>query len=295
MNTELLDFYATDGVLNNGFINKTNSKKVIIATHGMSSNCFKLREKVIAQKAIENGIDFFGYNNRGSELVKYVKKNVDGKEIKTLGGTSYEDPIESYCDIKGAILKVVDMGYTEIYLEGHSLGSTKVIYTYNRLKKENSELLKYIKGIVLLSLIDIPKVLKIYLNKNFVNILELAENKEKQNDLLSLMPEGSFIHPVSIKTFLRYAKYNTDINFAQYSNLEYNYEELNNVDVPIFMRWGNSNEMIEQSADKLVSLLNEKIVNKNKDINYIDGADHGYTGKEEIVATQIINFLKNIN
>lgn len=292
MNTEIISFEATDGVLNDGYIINNNSKKIIISVHGMSSNCFKERDKIISEKAFENGFAYMAFNNRGSELVKYIRKNVDNKQIKLLGGTSFEDPIEAYHDIKGAILKAIELGYNEIYLQGHSLGTTKIVYTYNKLKEENSELVKNIKGIVLLSLIDIPRTLKIFLNKNYENILKFAEDKELNDELLSLMPNGSFIHPISVKTFLRYSKYNKEINFAQYNNKEYNYKELNNIDVPLFMRWGNSNEMIEQPADELVKLLNEKITNKNKDINFVDGADHGYTGKEEILASQIINFIK---
>lgn len=292
MNTEIISFEATDGVLNDGYIINNNSKKIIISVHGMSSNCFKERDKIISEKAFENGFAYMAFNNRGSELVKYIRKNLENKQVKLLGGTTYEDPIESYHDIKGAILKAIELGYNEIYLQGHSLGTTKIVYTYNKLKEENSELVKNIKGIVLLSLIDIPRTLKIFLNKNFENTLKFAEDKESNEELLSLMPNGSFIHPISIKTFLRYGKYNKEINFAQYSNKEYNYKELNNIDIPLFMRWGNSNEMIEQPADELVKMLNEKITNKNKDINFIDGADHGYTGKEEILASQIINFIK---
>ena len=41
--------------------------------------------------------------------------------------------------------------------------------------------------------------------------------------------------------------------------------------------------------------MNDKIKNENKDIDYIDGADHGYHEKEEILAEQIKTFLnKNI-
>lgn len=292
MNTEIINFEATDGVLNDGYIINNNSKKIIISIHGMSSNCFKERDKVICEKAFENGFAYMAFNNRGSELVKYIRKNENNKQIKLLGGTTYEDPLEGYHDIKGAILKAIELGYEDIYLQGHSLGTTKIVYTYNKLKEENSELIKYIKGIILLSLVDIPRTLKIFLNTNFENILNYAEDKETKNEILSLMPSGSFIHPISVKTFLRYSKYNKEINFAQYSNKDYNFKELNNIDVPLFMRWGNSNEMIEQEADKLVEILNEKIINKNKDINFIDGADHGYTGKEDILASQIINFIK---
>lgn len=292
MNIEIINFKATDGIENDGYIINNDSKKIIISVHGMSSNCFKERDKAISKKVFENGFAYFAFNNRGSELVKYIRKTIDEKQIKLLGGTTYEDPIESYHDIKGAILKAIELGYKDIYLQGHSLGTTKIVYTYNKLKSENSELIKHIKGIILLSLIDIPKTLKIFLNTNYESIFKFAEDKESKNELLDLMPNGSFIHPISVKTFLRYAKYNKEIDFAQYSNKEYNFKELNNIDVPLFMRWGNSNEMIEQQADSLAEMLNHKIINKNKDINFIDGADHGYTGKEELLASQIINFIK---
>lgn len=294
MNTEIINFKATDGIENDGYIINNNSKKIIISVHGMSSNCFKERDRVISRKAFENGFAYFAFNNRGSELVKYIRKNEDNKQIKLLGGTTYEDPQESYYDIKGTILKAIELGYEDIYLQGHSLGTTKIIYTYNKLKNENSELVKHIKGIILLSLVDIPRTLKIFLNTNYECILKFAEDKENKNELLDLMPSGSFIHPISVKTFLRYAKYNKEIDFAQYSNKDYNFEELNNIDVPLFMRWGNSNEMIEQDAKSLVEMLNRKIINKNKDINFIDGADHGYTGKEDVLSTEIINFLNNL-
>ena len=58
------------------------------------------------------------------------------------------------------------------------------------------------------------------------------------------------------------------------------------------MRWKNNNKMILQPADKKKKKMNKKIHNKNKDINYIDGADHGYTDKEEMLAEQIIDFIK---
>lgn len=292
MNTEIINFKATDGVINDGYIINNNSKKIIISIHGMSSNCFKERDKFISKKAFENGFAYMGFNNRGSELVKYIRKDTGEKQIKSFGGTTYEDPLEAYYDIKGAILKAIELGYNQIYLQGHSLGTTKIVYTYNKLKNENSELFEKIKGIILLSLIDIPRTLQIFLNENFEKVLKYAEEKESKKEYLELMPNGSFIHQVSVNTFLRYAKYNSEIDFAQYSNKNYNFEELNNIKVPLFMRWGNSNEMIEQDAKILVEILNKKIINKNKDINYIDDADHGYTGKEEILANQIINFIK---
>ena len=293
---ERVDFLATDGIQLNGFIYKNKIKetsKIILAVHGMSSNCLKTRDDIIAKKANENEIDYFCFNNRGSELVKYIRRKISDKKEKFLGGTTYEDVLEGYEDIVGAILKLKELGYNEIYMQGHSLGCTKIVYTYNELKQDNDEILKNIKGIILLSLIDIPATLKIYLRDKYNTYIDLAEEKEKAGLKNELMPKDAFIHPISVKSFLRYARDNKEIDFARYSE-DNEFEILNNIEIPIMMRWGNSNEMIMQQADELVKMMNEKIKNNKKDIDYINGADHGYTEKEEILAEQIINFIKNI-
>lgn len=292
---EQINFLATDGVELTGFLHKTreNTKKIILAVHGMSSNCFKERDTIIAKKANEANIDYFCFNNRGSELCKYINKKIDGKKAKTLGGTSYEDVLDGYEDIVGAILKLKELEYEDIYIQGHSLGSTKTVYTYHELKEDEDELLKNIKGIILLSLIDISKTLQIYLRDKFSTYVKLAEEKESTGLGLELMPRDAFIHPISAKSFLRYAKNNEAINFASYGE-DTELKILNEIDVPLFMRWGNINEMILQNADELIDIVSNIIQNPKKDIDYIDGADHGYTGKEEILAEQIVEFINNI-
>lgn len=290
-----IDFLATDGIALNGFLYqaKEATKKVILAVHGMSSNCFKERDDIIAKAANEEGISYFCFNNRGSELVKYIRKNINGKKEKTLGGTSYEDVLEGYEDIVGAILKLKELGYENIYIQGHSLGCTKIVYTYHELKEDDDELLKCIKGIILLSLIDIPGTLRIYLRDKFTTYIDLAQEKEDAGLGKELMPKDAFIHPISVKTFLRYAKNNQEIDFAQYGK-DTQLEKLNEIEAPLFMRWGNENEMILQKADELVDIVSNIIQNPEKDIDYIDGADHGYAGKEEVLAKQIINFIQRI-
>lgn len=291
---QLINFLATDGIQLNGILyeSKNATKKIILAVHGMSSNCLKKRDEVIGKKANETNIDYFCFNNRGSELAKYIRKKVEGKMQKTLGGMSYEDPLDGYEDIVGAILKLKELGYEDIYLQGHSLGCTKIVYTYNKLKEENKEeILENIKSIILLSLIDIPMTLKVFLGENFEKYLKLAEEKEKEGNIYDLMPNNAFIHPISVKTFLRYVRDNKEFDFAAYST-DKEFKVLNSIDKPLFMRWGNEKEMILQKAEVLTQLLNENILNINKNIEFIDGADHGYNGKEEILAEQIVEFLK---
>lgn len=282
---EQINFSATDGVNLNGFLYSNNNQNIILSVHGMSSNCFKKREVTIANSALENGIDYFGFNNRGSELFKYVKKDCDNKKIKIIAGSCFEDATDGYYDIVGAILKLKELGYNNIYLQGHSLGCTKILYTLNRLKKENSELLKNIKGLVLLSLIDINRVFKKYLGDKYEYYLNLAEEKEKQGKLDYLMPKESFIHPVSVKTYLKYLRDYEDIDVD-------NYNIVSMIDIPVFMRWGTYQEMILQKPDELVGMVEKKINHNDKDINYIDGANHSYNDYEKELADQIILFIK---
>lgn len=294
---ELINFLATDGVKLNGLLYKSKNnidKKIIMSVHGMSSNCFNERDIKIPVKANESGIDFFTFNNRGSELVKYIKKASDENSKTEIGGMSYEDVLESYEDIVGAIIKLKELGYEKIYLQGHSLGCTKIVYTYNELLEENEmEILNMIKGVILLSLVDVPMAVKVYLRENYKKYLEYAEEKEKSGKLYEMMPQEAFIHPISVKTFLRYARDNQKINFAQFGR-DNQLEKLNNIKVPLFMRWGNDNEMILQDANELSVMVSNILENPIKDINYIDGANHSYEGKEEKLAEEIVDFINKL-
>ena len=289
---EVIYFLATDGIKLDGLLytSKNKTEDIILSIHGMGSNCMKKRETTMAKIANENGIDYFCFNNRGSELVKYIRRYTEGKREKELGGTSFEDVLEGYEDITGAIIKLKELGYKNIYLQGHSLGCTKIVYTYNELKDEQDDMVNNIKGIILNSLIDIPRALKVYLRDNFDKYLQYAEEKEKNGSKDEMMPEEAFIHPISVKTFLRYARDYQDINFANFGE-DKELKVLNNIDVPLFMRWGNVNEMIVQMPEELVDMMNHTITNSNKDIYYLDGANHSYERKEEELAKQIIAFI----
>ncbi len=296
VNIEKIYFQATDGLELDGLLHKGEKKSssVILSVHGMTSNCLKKREDVIAREAIENGIDYFSFNNRGHDIQSYASQKVGGTHQKKIIGMANEDVLDSVYDIKGAILILQENGYTDFYLQGHSLGCTKVVYTYHQLKEAKDPLVNSIKAVILLSLIDIPRMQQIYLGKHYQPMMQIAEENEKKEKLDQLMPKEAFIHPISTKTYLRYFRDNQAINFAQYHNKEYDFPELSQIQVPLFMRWGNLYEMIEQKAEDLVQLIQEKVHNPFQDIAYIEGADHGYSQHKEQLAKEIVCFLKKI-
>ena len=290
---EKIYFELEDKVELFGLLHKPENKtdEVVISVHGMQSNCFKRREDILSKEINKAGIAYFAFNNRGQDLMCYTRK-IDG--VKTLnGGSVYEDVLECYYDIKGAIEKMLSLGYTKIHLQGHSLGCTKIVYAYNRLKEEKYENLKRIKSIILLSLVDIPDCQKYDLGEEkFGKMLEFAINKEKEGHSMYLMPEDAFDHPISVKSYLRYFRDNEEIDFARFSDEAYNFKELNNITIPLFLRWGEK-DLVIQNLEELIQFLKEKIINNKLDIGYIKDTDHGYTNKESKLGKEIVKFIIN--
>ncbi len=69
---EIVKFNAVDGITLDGFFNKCDksTNKLLIQIHGMTSNCFKYRNNVIAEEVAQLEIDTLGFNNRGSDVAK---------------------------------------------------------------------------------------------------------------------------------------------------------------------------------------------------------------------------------
>ena len=263
--------------------------EVVISVHGMQSNCFKRREDILAKTINNAGKAYFAFNNRGTELMCYTKKTDGRKELN--GGSVYEDVLESYYDIKGAIEKMIELGYTKIHVQGHSLGCTKIVYTYNRLKKENYKNLDKIQSIILLSFVDVVDLQKYDVGEEKYNkLLEFAIEKEQKGEQMDLMPFDSFDHPISVKSYLRYYRDNKDIDFARFWDTEYDFKEVNNINIPLFLRWGES-DLVIQKLEELIEFLKLKINNQKLDIGYISDTDHGYTDKEEDLGKEIVEFI----
>ncbi len=270
---------------------KKKTETVLISVHGITSNCLKRRDDVLAQKCTDLGIAYFCFNNRGHEIICNYGRIEDND--MHFYGSGAENIYDSYFDIKGAMIEMQKRGYKKIILQGHSMGCTKVVYTYNEFLNNNeTTMLDAITGIVLLSMVDIPTALKQVLGKDYKKIISYFELLKKRGKGDKLVVLDASTPPVRPNTILQYAEDNKKIDFAKFGDNRTTFKELNNIKVPLFMRWGNINELIFQGADELTQKLNEKIKNENKDISYIAGANHNYTGKEEELGEQITDFIK---
>ena len=58
----------------------------------------------------------------------------------------------------------------------------------------------------------------------------------------------------------------------------------------MFLRWGED-DLVIQKLDELINELKLKIKDEKLDIGYIKDTDHGYTGKEEELGKEIVEFI----
>ena len=98
MGIEIVYFNADDNVKLSGILyeNGKSAEKILISVHGMVSNCLKKRDEEIAKKLNNINIDMLSFNNRGHDIVNYIKKQ-NGE--RTIAGTAYEDVEDGYKDI----------------------------------------------------------------------------------------------------------------------------------------------------------------------------------------------------
>ena len=282
-------FYKTeDNVSLTGLLHMPEETKpitVVISTHGITSNCLKYRDDVLAKLFTEYNIAYFAYNNRGHDIINADCANENSK----IQGSAVENITDSYYDIKATIKEMLAKGFKRIILQGHSLGCTKTVFTYNKLLEENhTEIINSIYGISLLSMVNIPGFLKLTLGNEFEKTLNYVKSFNEKEDVI--IEVSNNFPPIRPRTALNYIE-NKEIDFFDYTDQNFKFEILNKIKAPLFMRWGNVNELISIDAKDLVKMMNEKIENNKKDINYIDGANHNYSDKEDILAKDILNWM----
>ena len=282
-------FNTDDGLRLIGLLHEPEDIKtniVMISVHGVTSNCLNYRDEIIADKLTENNIAYFTFDNRGHDVLN----TYDSLQNMNYQGSCAEDVKDSYFDIKAAINCMLSKKFNKIILQGHSMGCTKVVYTFNKFIENGEEdILKYICGVSLLSMVDVPGYLELVLRENYdkvIQMLKIMKEKGKGDKILAL----ENFPPVKPNTILNFEK-NTELDFFKYTDSNYKFEKLYNIKVPLFMRWGNSNELITIPAKDLVEIIKKRMINKKIDIDFIDGANHSYKNKEKVLAEQIINWI----
>lgn len=274
---------------------KNQNKKVVLSVHGMTSNCFKKREDIFAQEFTKNGIDYFCFNNRGADIIEYFERVKTEKLLTRIeGGSATENFEECYHDIKGAIIMLLQKGYDDIYLQGHSYGSAKSVYTYNKFKQNMEiDLLNHIKSVTLLSIVDVPRMCRGLLKDRYNNVVTEVKQMINENRGDYLINREYFLHPMTAKNFLFFNQLGGPMDLVPFGAEKPNLVALSNIECPLLMMWGKERDLIMQKPEELEQIIRNNVEKTHLEIKFIEGTGHNYRHKEKETAIEMLNFLHN--
>ncbi len=118
----------------------TDSKTIFLHTHGTASNFYEeYFVEVFSKKFVTNGVSLLSANNRGAYVYDAYQKS----------GAVVEQFEDCLIDFDAWIEFILEKGYKNIILSGHSLGTEKAVYYLNKGKHKDK-----IKALVLLAPAD---------------------------------------------------------------------------------------------------------------------------------------------
>lgn len=193
---KLVRISTRDGLYLHGYYVPSKDKKVaVLNIHGMNGNFYEVNYVyVLADKLEEKGVGFLTVNTRGNG--KDTDFDTVNEKIIRIG-SRYELLEKAHLDITSWLKFLIDKGYKEIILMGHSAGTIKVVrYLFE------GELTGRVNKFILLAPIDALGARIAKGRNDIVDFLKKAQKKVDEGKGEELvMPE--FDHDLlSYQTFI---------------------------------------------------------------------------------------------
>jgi pimeloyl-ACP methyl ester carboxylesterase len=294
MKCEFLRFLAGDGVELQGVLyspDEGGDDRCVLHVHGLAGNFYENRFlDELAARLTRAGFCFMIFNNRGHDYISDLWKNEAGGLVPLRGGAAYEDFTGCLSDIEGALDLLRRRGLARICLQGHSYGCNKVIYF--QYKKQSG----IITTCALLSPCDIPGLQYEYLADRFDQVFEEATRQVESGGGESLLPELTYgAYPMCARTYVQQLRRDTVVDIFPYRKPDRDSTELAAIDRPLLFICGNDGDMLSGDPADTLNLLAKKATGcPQVKTAVIDGANHIYINREEVLSQTIVSWLVNV-
>lgn len=290
MKTSLKRIITSDSIELVGLLYEPDedTSKILVHVHGMAGNFYENKFiDAVAKTLTNNGIAFFVFNNRGCELVKDLIKIVDDERTIVKIGNAYEKFEDSVLDISTAIDFVSTLGFSEIHLSGHSLGSPKVAYYSANSGDER------IKTVIFLSPSDMVGLIKA--DKNYSRDIKMARQmvvEGRGNELLpnTVLWDDNFL---SAGTYLSLGGEESVVAIFNFHHVNDSLPLLAKITIPACVIMGKKDDALVVSIDETMERTKVALSSSPLVKTIILGdADHGYNGFEQDLADAIASWIK---
>lgn len=284
---ELVKTATKDNLYLHGLFKKGDKNKfAILFIHGFEGDFFTSPFISIVSEALkENKYSFLSVQTRGT-AGEYDINKTNGETRKL--GSYYELLAEAYLDIDAWTDFLVEKGYKNIVLMGHSLGTIKAV----RYIAEGSNT-KHIKRLILLAPFDGIYLLDKYTNGKALEYIKEAKDRVKEGSGLEFIPSEYMDIKMTYQTYVSWNSqdhFGKMFNFADKSN---NFMLLNKINLPVLTVVGNDDELFHPSNFSQPQEAMDILKLNLKDFEYkiLEATGHDFFKKEHELAKCVLTFL----
>jgi len=294
---KFVDFETSDGLILPGLLYEAKkSKKAVIYLHGNGSSSvfYDEEEHRDLPKALnKKGIAFFKFSNRGAGIIQKLNMRKKGSEIERKPfGMAFEKIKECVPDIDGAVKFLQKLGYKEFYLAGASTGANKIcVYDHYKAKSV------FKKYILICGGDDVGIYYSALGKRKFFKVLNEAKTKIKKGLGEELIEDILSTEVFSYQGFYDIANPDGDYNIFPFSEafggvkiskkpLFRHFKSISKSSIVIY---GEKDEYVWGNIKGVIETL--KKYQPDFEYKVIDGADHGFKGKQKELANTIAGWL----
>lgn len=281
MNYPIVKIITPDNLILFGLLSEAkDSKSILINIHGTGSGFYiEEFEEIFAENLPKLGLSTLFTNNRGNFVMEMWQKT----------GAALEKFEDCLIDIDTWIEKAVSLGYSEIILQGHSLGTEKVVYYMEKGKYKDK-----IKSVILLGFSDSFGTNRDYLKTikkdPLIEAKQLITEGKPEQFITNPWKSHNGYLPKGAESYLNFFSENSELSKALPLRNGKNLNYYKNIKVPILGVIGDQHEFTIIPIREAIELLKKE--NKNADIYQIENCSHSFEGKTKELIQIVIKFLK---
>jgi pimeloyl-ACP methyl ester carboxylesterase len=289
MRGEIVRTYTEDNLNLQGLLCAPSgqTRRLVLHVHGSYGNFYEnLFLDYMADAYTASGSAFLSVNTRGHDYYADFKtqRSQGGYDSKRIGGI-LEKFGECLLDIRAWIDFTQDRDFTDVILQGHSLGAMKTAYYCARAKDAR------VKALFLISPPDILGTVRKNFDRDISRNLALARELAAQNPD-SLMPDGTSYDPIGAGNYL--SLYDDPEVAGMFSFPDKPNSILSSLELPVRAVVGEKDEYITRGAKELMKLVGQNVKSPGQFVGkVILHANHVYDNREKELSSVLADWARD--
>ncbi len=270
--------YSADGIELDGilFSPPSGSKSVIVHVHGKEGHFIQNHfVTVMGNEYPKHGYSFFTFNNRGHDYMADLLRKTSTGYVWEQGGSVFDLLEKSKDDIAGVIGYLASLGYSEIILQGHSLGPHKICYYLVNTPDHP------VTRLVFLTTADVRYQFDASV-PDWEKYSLLAKRMIGEGNGKEFMPVRLWSNcPVSAETFWNYTRPESNCFVFNGTHPETGFRNFDRITLPILVINPENDVATGIPQKDMLALIRKHSASKRLETKMVSDAVHNFLGKEK--------------